>query len=623
MVHKVLADVTARIVARSSKSRGAYLERVASAKSTGAMRGKISCTNLAHAFAAEAPNDKLALREIKQPNLAIVSSYNDMLSAHQPLATFPAIIKAAARRAGATAQFAGGVPAMCDGVTQGQPGMELSLFSRDVIAMSTAIALSHNMFDGVLCLGVCDKIVPGLLIGALQFGHLPTVFVPAGPMTSGLSNDEKAKIRQQFAEGKLDRAALLEAESQAYHGAGTCTFYGTANSNQMLMEVMGLHLPGAAFITPNTPLRDALTTAATERLAAITALGKHYTPLAEVVDERAMVNAIVALLATGGSTNHTIHIVAIARAAGILINWDDFDALSAVVPLLAKIYPNGSADVNHFHAAGGVGFVIRELIGAGLMHADVRTIAGDGLTHYTHEPVLVDGKLSYRAAPENSADEAVLRPAVRAFSADGGLRVLRGNLGRSVIKVSAVKTANRVVVAPAIVFNDQDDVLAAFKRGELERDFIAVVCFQGPRANGMPELHKLTPALGSLQDKGFKVALVTDGRMSGASGKVPAAIHVSPECLAGGPLAKVRTGDIIRLDAETGILEVKIAADVWAARPHTTVKMHHNAFGMGRELFQSARANALTAEEGADTFGALPEYCSNPISTPQIVKDAA
>ena len=607
MVHKVLAEVTSRIVARSSNSRGAYLQRVESAKRTGAMRGNISCTNLAHAFAAEQPNDKLALREIKQPNLAIVSSYNDMLSAHQPLAAFPAIIKAAARRAGATAQFAGGVPAMCDGVTQGQPGMELSLFSRDVIAMSTAIALSHNMFDGVLCLGVCDKIVPGLLIGALQFGHLPTVFVPAGPMTSGLSNDDKAKIRQQFAEGKLDRAALLEAESQAYHGAGTCTFYGTANSNQMLMEVMGLHLPGAAFVTPNTPLRDALTAAATERLVNITALGKQYTPLADVVDERCIVNAIVGLLATGGSTNHTIHIVAIARAAGILINWDDFDALSAVVPLLAKIYPNGSADVNHFHAAGGVGFVIRELISAGLLHADVRTIAGDGLAHYTQEPVLVDAKFSYRAAPANSGDEAVLKPANRAFSADGGLRVLRGNLGRAVIKVSAVKAANRIVEAPAIVFNDQDDVLAAFKRGELERDFIAVVCFQGPRANGMPELHKLTPALGSLQDKGFKVALVTDGRMSGASGKVPAAIHVSPECLAGGPLAKVRTGDIICLDAETGTLEVKIAADVWAARVHSTADLTHNAFGMGRELFQSARANALTAEEGAVIFGVLPE----------------
>ncbi len=607
MVHKVLAEVTARIIARSEKTRGAYLERVVAAKSSGAMRGKISCTNLAHAFAAEQPNDKLVLREIKQPNLAIVSSYNDMLSAHQPLAAFPPIIKAAARRAGAVAQFAGGVPAMCDGVTQGQPSMELSLFSRDVIAMSTAIALSHNMFDGVLCLGVCDKIVPGLLIGALQFGHLPTIFVPAGPMTSGLSNDEKAKIRQQFAEGKLDRVALLEAESKAYHGAGTCTFYGTANSNQMLMEVMGLHLPGAAFITPNTPLRDALTAAATERLVAITALGKEYTPLAQVVDERAIVNAIVGLLATGGSTNHTIHIVAIARAAGILINWDDFDALSAVVPLLAKIYPNGSADVNHFHAAGGVGFVIRELIAAGLMHADVRTIAGDGLAHYTQEPVLVDSKFSYRAAPLVSADETVLKPVTKAFSADGGLRVLRGNLGRSVIKVSAVKAANRIVEAPAMVFNDQDDVLAAFKRGELERDFIAVVCFQGPRANGMPELHKLTPALGSLQDRGFKVALVTDGRMSGASGKVPAAIHVSPECLAGGPLAKVRTGDIICLDAETGTLEVKIAADVWAARAYSTANLTHNSFGMGRELFQAARANALTAEEGAGIFGELPQ----------------
>lgn len=605
-LHPTLIAVTDRVRVRSEPTRGAYLARVAHARASGASRGRISCTNLAHAFAAETAQDKLVLREIRAPNIGIISAYNDMLSAHQPLARFPGIIKHAARDAGATAQFAGGVPAMCDGVTQGQPGMELSLFSRDIIAQSTTIALSHGVFDAVLCLGVCDKIVPGLLIGALQFGHLPAIFVPAGPMTSGLSNDEKAKIRQQFAEGKLDRAALLDAESRAYHGPGTCTFYGTANSNQLLMEVMGLHLPGAAFVTPNTPLRDALTAAAARRAAAITHLGSEYTPLASVIDERAIVNAIVGLLATGGSTNHTIHLIAIARAAGIVINWDDFDALSAVVPLLARIYPNGSADINHFHAAGGAGFVIRELLAAGLLHGDVLTVSGQSLTHYTEEPVLEGNAVTWRPAPEASGDEAVVRAASAAFSADGGLRVLRGNLGRSVIKVSAVKPAHRIVEAPALVFDDQDDVLAAFKRGELQRDFVAVVRFQGPRANGMPELHKLTPALGSLQDAGFHVALVTDGRMSGASGKVPAAIHVSPECLAGGPLGKVRDGDIIRLDAEAGTLEAKVAKAEWVQRALPTADLSQNQFGMGRELFQAARAVALTAEEGASIFGAAP-----------------
>ncbi len=606
-LHRIVADVTRTITARSEPSRAAYLRRVQGARAAGTTRSRIGCTNLAHAFAAEAPPDKLKLREIRAPNIGIVSAYNDMLSAHQPLLRFPEIIKQAARRAGATAQFAGGVPAMCDGVTQGQPGMELSLFSRDVIAMSTAIALSHGVFDGVLCLGVCDKIVPGLLIGALQFGHLPAIFVPAGPMTSGLSNDEKAKIRQQFAEGKLDRAALLEAESRAYHGPGTCTFYGTANSNQFLMEVMGLHLPGAAFITPNTPLRDALTAAAATRIAEITHLGNQYTPIANVVDERAIVNAIVGLLATGGSTNHTIHLVAIARAAGININWDDFDALSAVVPLIARIYPNGTADVNHFHAAGGAGFVIRELLGAGLLHDDVLTVAGESLTRQTREPALASDGVVWRNAPSVSGDDAVLRTAASPFSADGGLRVLRGNLGRSVIKVSAVKAAHRLVEAPALVFNDQDEVLASFGRGELRRNFVAVVRFQGPRANGMPELHKLTPALGSLQDAGFHVALVTDGRMSGASGKVPAAIHVSPECLSGGPLGKVRTGDIIRLDADAGTLDAKVAPDEWARRVLPAADLSRNQFGMGRELFQSARAAALTAEEGAGTFGLTDE----------------
>ena len=607
-LHRTIADITASVKRRSESTRAAYLRRVELARAAGTSRGRISCTNLAHAFAAESPSDKLRLREIRAPNIGIVSAYNDMLSAHQPLAQFPQIIKRAAREVGATAQFAGGVPAMCDGVTQGQPGMELSLFSRDIIAQATAIALSHAMFDAVLCLGVCDKIVPGMLIGALQFGHLPTIFVPAGPMTSGLSNDEKASIRQQFAEGKIDRAALLEAESRAYHGAGTCTFYGTANSNQLLMEIMGLHLPGAAFITPNTPLRDALTAAAARRVAAITGLGSEYTPIGKVVDERAIINAIVGLLATGGSTNHTIHLVAIARAAGIIINWDDFDALSAVVPLLARIYPNGNADINHFQAAGGAGLLIRQLLSAGLLHEDVLTVAGPSLVHFTEEPMLADDRLQWRAAPEISTDLGVLRSVASPFSADGGLRVLRGNLGRSVIKVSAVSATHRLVEAPAIVFNDQDEVLAAFKRGELQRDFVAVVCFQGPRANGMPELHKLTPALGSLQDAGFQVALITDGRMSGASGKVPAAIHVSPECLAGGPLAKVRTGDIIRLDADAGSLEALVAPEEWSRRTPSTADLTRNQFGMGRELFQTARAVALTAEQGAGTFGTPLEF---------------
>ena len=606
-LHRIVTEITDSVKIRSEPTRAAYLRRVEQAAAAGTARGRISCTNLAHAFAAETASDKLVLREIRAPNIGIVSAYNDMLSAHQPLARFPELIKRAAREVGATAQFAGGVPAMCDGVTQGQPGMELSLFSRDIIAQSTAIALSHSVFDAVLCLGVCDKIVPGLLIGALQFGHLPVIFVPAGPMTSGLSNDDKARIRQQFAEGKIDRAALLEAESRAYHGPGTCTFYGTANSNQFLMEVMGLHLPGAAFITPNTPLRDALTCAATRRVAAITHLGTDYTPIARVVDERSIINAIVGLLATGGSTNHTIHLVAIARAAGIIVNWNDFDGLSAVVPLLARIYPNGSADVNHFHAAGGAGFVIRELLSAGLLHGDVLTAAGKSLSRYTEEPRLQGDTVVWHPAAVSSGDESVLRTAASPFSADGGLRVLRGNLGRAVIKVSAVKPAHRLVEAPALVFDDQNDVLASFKRGELQRDFVAVVRFQGPKANGMPELHKLTPALGSLQDAGFHVALVTDGRMSGASGKVPAAIHVSPECLAGGPLGRVRNGDIIRLDADAGTLEALVTPEQWALRVPSTVDLTHNQFGMGRELFQSARAVALTAEEGAGTFGTTVE----------------
>jgi phosphogluconate dehydratase len=591
-------DVTERIRERSREERSAYLARTTSDAAEGPTRARLSCTNLAHGFAAAPFGDKDALKQLRWPNLAIVTAYNDMLSAHQPFERFPGLIRTAAREAGATAQVAGGVPAMCDGVTQGHAGMELSLFSRDVIAMSTGIALAHGMFDATLCLGVCDKIVPGLLIGALAFGHLPTIFVPAGPMTTGVANKEKARIRQLFAEGQVGRDALLESECGSYHSAGTCTFYGTANSNQMLMEVMGLHMPGSAFVSPNTPLRDALTAAATHRAARITALGKEHIPLAQVLDERAMVNAIVGLLATGGSTNHTLHMVAIARAAGIVIDWDDFSDLSDVVPLLARIYPNGSADVNHFHAAGGMGFLVRELLDAGLMHPDVQTVAGFGLEAYTQEPWLSPEGLAWRAAPSQSGDTSVLRPASDPFSADGGLKLMRGNLGRSVIKVSAVKSEHRVIEAPARTFDAQDDVLKAFEAGELARDVVVIVRYQGPRANGMPELHKLTPALASLQSKGFKVALVTDGRMSGASGTVPAAIHVTPECLNGGPLARVMDGDIVRLDSLAGTLTVHVSDDALAQRKPVAPTLGQNDYGMGRDLFRMFRANAAAAEEG-------------------------
>jgi len=593
-----IREVTERIRERSRSARGDYLARARAAHDATTVRTRLSCTNLAHGFAASNEQDKNALKQLQWPNLAIVTSYNDMLSAHQPFERFPGLIRVAAREAGATAQVAGGVPAMCDGVTQGQTGMELSLFSRDVIAMSTAIALSHNMFDATLCLGVCDKIVPGLLIGALTFSHLPTVFIPGGPMPSGVANQEKARIRKLYAEGKASRAELLESECGSYHSAGTCTFYGTANSNQMLMEIMGLHLPGSAFIPPNTPLRDALTAAATKRAARITALGNEYLPIAEVVDERCIVNAIVGLHATGGSTNHTLHIVAIAQAAGIIVNWDDFSDLSDVVPLLARIYPNGGADVNHFHAAGGVGFLIRELLSAGLLHEDVTTIAGKGLSAYAREPYFGPEGLAWRDAPAVSGDTSVLRPASDPFSADGGLKLVRGNLGRAVVKVSAVKPQYRVVEAPAAVFDDQDEVMKAFKAGKLTRDVIVVVRYQGPRANGMPELHKLTPALASLQDKGFKVALITDGRMSGASGAIPAAIHITPECVGGGPLAKVRDGDVIRLDCNTGTLEAKVPAETWHAREHAGVDLRPNEVGMGRELFSVFRNSAAGAEQG-------------------------
>jgi phosphogluconate dehydratase len=605
-LHPILAKVTERVIARSQPTRSAYLRRIEGAQGRFPARGALSCANLAHGFAGLEGKDKFAIKAIREPNLGIVSAYNEMLSAHAPYVSYPELIKAAAREAGGVAQFAGGVPAMCDGVTQGNPGMELSLFSREVIAMSTAVALTHNMFDAALCLGICDKIVPGLLIGALQFGHLPTIFVPAGPMTSGLSNDDKAKIRQQFATGQVGRDALLEAESAAYHGHGTCTFYGTANSNQMLMEVMGLHLPGSAFVHPHTPLRDALTAQAARRVLELTVERGNYTPIGYVVDEKAIVNGIVALLATGGSTNHTMHLVAIARAAGILIDWDDFDALSAAVPLLAKIYPNGKADVNHFHAAGGIAFLVRNLLEGGLLHADVTTVAGKGLEHYTYEPKLLDGALQWVPGVADSQDPKVLRPIGEPFQPDGGLRLMQGKLGRGVIKISAVAPEHRTVRAPAIVFDSQEAVQAAFDNGELQRDFVAVVRFQGARANGMPELHRLTPLLGVLQDQGFHVALVTDGRMSGASGKVPAVIHVSPEALLDGPLGKLRTGDPLVIDAAAGVLDVELDAAEWAARPLARpAHQADNEVGFGRELFGVFRAAAAPAEQGASVFGAL------------------
>jgi phosphogluconate dehydratase len=610
-LHPILAAVTARITERSRPTRQAYLQQVdaAASKDPGAQR--LGCANVAHAFAAMPEGDKgraTALDKIRvvaprAPNIGIVNAYNDMLSAHAPLQHYPDLIKDEARKLGATAQVAGGVPAMCDGVTQGTPGMELSLFSRDVIAMATAVSLSHDVFDAALMLGVCDKIVPGLLIGALQFGHLPTVFVPVGPMTSGLSNNEKSKVREQAALGLVGRPELLEAESKAYHGEGTCTFYGTANSNQMLLEAMGLHVPGTAFINPGEGVRTELTREAARTVLALVK-DKNFTPIGRLVDERCIVNAMVALLATGGSTNHLIHWVAVARAAGIVIDWDDFSALSDVVPLLTRVYPNGSADVNQFQAAGGPGYVIRELLDAGLMHADVLTVRTGGLREFTRIPSAQNGQLVWHEAGA-SKDDTVVRPASSPFSASGGLKLLQGNLGRSVIKISAVPEAFHVIEAPARVFNSQDELQAAFKAGELERDVVCVVRWQGPQANGMPELHKLTPPLAVLQGKGFKVALVTDGRMSGASGKVPAAIHVSPEAAAGGPLAKVQDGDVIRLDGLAGTLQVLVSEAEWAARPLAQMPAElraANGVGMGRELFANMRRNALKAEEGACTW---------------------
>lgn len=602
-MHPILEQVTAEVVSRSQVSRKNYLERVDAAIGKGPHRGKLACGNLAHGFAACASAEKDDLAKGEKANVAIVSAYNDMLSAHEPYKDFPLIIKQAIYDAGGVAQFAGGVPAMCDGVTQGQPGMELSLFSRDVIAMSTAISLSHNMFDAALYLGVCDKIVPGLLIGALSFGHLPAVFVPAGPMPSGLSNKEKVRIRQLYAEGKVGRKELLESESQSYHSPGTCTFYGTANSNQMMVEIMGLHLPGSSFINPYTPLREELTKAAAVQALKFTALGDDFRPIGYAIDEKAILNALIGLLATGGSTNHTIHLIAIARAAGIIINWDDFDRLSKVIPLLTKIYPNGSADINHFQAAGGMGVLIAELLNNGLLHGDILTIGNErGMQQYSLEPKLHNSQLSWVSGPSESLDKSVIASVAQPFAAGGGLHVMHGNLGRGVSKISAVAEEHQVVTAPAVVFDDQDDVVAAFKRGELEKDCIVVLRFQGPKANGMPELHKLTPPLGVLQDKGFKVALITDGRMSGASGKVPSAIHMCPECIEGGPLAKVKDGDIIVLNTQTGEVNVQIDENEFNSRiPAENSSLNHQ-FGMGRELFATFRANASSAETGASNL---------------------
>ena len=598
-LHPVVAEVTERLRERSRDLRAAYLARMDEAAISGTHRARLSCGNLAHGFAACGTQDKAALREGHAPNVAIVTSYNDMLSAHQPYERYPELIRQIARDSGFTAQVAGGVPAMCDGVTQGRAGMELSLFSRDLIAMTTAIALSHDMFDAALYLGICDKIVPGLLIGALSFGHLPGIFIPSGPMPSGISNEQKSKVRQAFAEGNASRAELLEAEASSYHSPGTCTFYGTANSNQMLMEIMGLHLPGASFVAPDTPLRDALTAAAVRRSAA---LGKHAEnlPIGKIIDERAIVNGVIGLHATGGSTNHLLHLVAIAQAAGIALRWEDFDALSAVVPLLARVYPNGYADVNQFHEAGGMAFLIDQLIGKGLLHGDARTVFGASLHDYNKVPSLdAQGALSWTPVSKESGNRGVLRSADEPFRADGGLRMLHGNLGHAVIKVSSVPDDRLLIEAPAIVFHDQDEVKRAFDRGDLNRDFIAVVRFQGPRAIGMPELHKLTPTLSILQDRGHRVALLTDGRMSGASGRVPAAIHVTPEADSGGAIARIIDGDIIRLDAAHGHIDVLVDPAELAARIPATADLSKHQYGMGRELFAMFRRNASTADLGA------------------------
>ncbi|MGI3167739.1 phosphogluconate dehydratase [Pseudooceanicola sp. C21-150M6] len=588
--------VTQRIIERSEETRGRYLDRMNAAVEKGPVRAHLTCGNQAHAYAG-VPLDQEALSTGTAANLGIVTAYNDMLSAHQPFERFPQLIREAARAKGATAQVAGGVPAMCDGVTQGQPGMELSLFSRDVIALAAGVALSHNCFDAALYLGVCDKIVPGLVMAAATFGHIPAVFLPAGPMPSGLPNDEKSRVRNQFATGEVGRDKLMEAEMASYHSPGTCTFYGTANSNQMLMEFMGLHLPGASFVNPNTPLRDALTVAGVERAIEITALGNDFRPAGQILDEKAFVNGIVGLMATGGSTNLVLHMPAMARAAGVQLTLDDFEEISSVTPLMAKVYPNGLADVNHFHAAGGLGYLIGQLLDAGLLHDDTKTIAGDGIAAYAREPKLTGGRIAYEAGPRQSENDKIVRPADDPFQKTGGLKRLAGNLGTGIMKVSAVASERHIVEAPARVFEDQEAVKAAFKNGEFTSDTVVVVRFQGPRANGMPELHSLTPTLSVLQDRGLKVALLTDGRMSGASGKVPAAIHVAPEAADGGPLSRIKDGDLIRVDAVAGTIDV--LTDGALDRAPVTPDLSANGFGIGREMFELFRQNAGTATAGA------------------------
>ncbi|RHW77048.1 phosphogluconate dehydratase [Colwellia sp. RSH04] len=594
-----IEDITQRIIKRSKKTRAAYLKKIDAAKSTTVHRASLSCGNLAHGFAACGKEEKQTIKGLNHSDIAIISAYNDMLSAHQPYQTYPEVIKESVRETGGIAQFAAGVPAMCDGVTQGQPGMDLSLMSRDVIAMSTAVGLSHNMFDGAVMLGICDKIVPGLLIASMTFGHLPTVFIPAGPMPSGIPNKEKARVRQQFAKGEVDEAALLDAESASYHAPGTCTFFGTANSNQLVVEVMGLHLPGASFVAPNTPLREALTKAASKQVTRLTQQSGNYMPVGKMIDERSIVNAIVALLATGGSTNLTMHIIAFAKAAGIIINFQDFNDLSMQVPLLTRIYPNGHADINHFQQAGGMALLFKELLGAGLLYEDVETICGRGLTRYTQQPVLENGQLIWVDGLEKSGDTEVITTVDKAFKADGGLKVLKGNLGVSVLKTSSLREGSFVINAPAVVFEDQNELQTAFDAGELEKDFVAVVRFQGPKARGMPELHKLTPLLGVLQDKGFKVALVTDGRMSGASGKVPAAIHLCPEAVDGGLISKIVDGDMIMLDGVTGELTLQVDEQTLNLRETSEFNINGHHQGMGRELFGFMRRNLSSAETGA------------------------
>lgn len=599
MINHTLSRVTQRIIERSKQSRTAYLARIAAARSQTVHRSQLACGNLAHGFAACQPSDKTALKNMVRSDIAIITAYSDMLSAHQPYENYPQRLKQALHSVGAVGQVAGGVPAMCDGVTQGQDGMELSLMSRDVIAMSAAIGLAHNMFDGALFLGICDKIVPGLVMSALSFGHLPAVFVPAGPMNSGLPNKEKVRVRQLYAEGKADRHALLEAEAASYHGIGTCTFYGTANTNQMVMEVMGLHLPGASFVHPDTPLRDALTDAAARQVTRLTETSGHYLPIGQLVDEKVVVNGMVALLATGGSTNLTMHMVAMARAAGIIINWDDFSELSDAIPLLCRIYPNGPADINQFQVAGGVQLVIRELLQHGLLHQDVYTVAGFGLERYTQEPWLDNGQLAWRDGAQDSLDNSVIASVAAPFKHHGGTKVLSGNLGRAVMKTSAVPADNQIIEAPAVVFESQHDILPAFAAGKLNQDCVVVVRFQGPQANGMPELHKLMPPLGVLMDRGFKVALVTDGRLSGASGKVPSAIHLTPEASTGGMLAKVQNGDLIRVNGRTGELQLLVDAAELAQRAAYQPDLNAGHLGCGRELFSALRSQLSGAEQGA------------------------